>query len=86
MALRVNKITKTAQGFEVPDAYCRVEDVKVNKTAAYCVLRKYKDNTGVAYFAEEGISYPYSLEGSNPIAQAYAYLKTLPEFENAVDC
>ena len=86
MALKLNTPIKTAYGFEVFGAYCRVEDVKVNKTAAYCVLRKYKDNTGVAYFAEEGISYPYSLEGSNPITQAYAYLKTLPEFENAVDC
>lgn len=26
------------------------------------------------------------LEGSNFIAQAYDYLKTLPEFEGAVDC
>jgi len=26
------------------------------------------------------------LEGANYIAQAYKHLKTLPEFENAIDC
>ena len=28
----------------------------------------------------------YSLEGSNPIEQAYEYLKTLPEYEGCIDC
>lgn len=29
---------------------------------------------------------PYDLEGDNPFEQAYAYLKTLLEFEGAEDC
>ncbi|MDP9653340.1 UNVERIFIED_ORG: hypothetical protein J2W87_001249 [Pseudomonas putida] len=29
---------------------------------------------------------PYSLLGSNPVEQAYEYLKTLPEFEGCTDC
>jgi hypothetical protein len=29
---------------------------------------------------------PYDIDGPNPIAQAYAYLKTLPEFAGAEDC
>lgn len=29
---------------------------------------------------------PYVLDGENPIKQAYEYIKTLPEYENAVDC
>lgn len=86
MAIKLNTTTKTAQGFEVSDAYCRVEDVKVNKTTAYCVLRKYKDNTGVLHFAEDGISYPYSLDGGNPIEQAYDHIKTLPEYIDSEDC
>jgi hypothetical protein len=86
MALQLNKAIKTEHGFEVTEAYCRVEDVKVNKTTAYCVLRKYKDNTGVSHFAEDGIAYSYALNGGNPIKQAYDYLKTLPEFEGATDC
>jgi hypothetical protein len=28
----------------------------------------------------------YNLDGENPIKQAYLYLKTLPEFADAVDC
>jgi hypothetical protein len=28
----------------------------------------------------------HGLEGANPIKQAYLYLKTLPEFADAVDC
>jgi hypothetical protein len=28
----------------------------------------------------------YDLNGANPIAQAYAHLKTFPEFSSAVDC
>lgn len=28
---------------------------------------------------------PYDISGSNPFEQAYAHLKTLPEFEGAVD-
>lgn len=30
--------------------------------------------------------FPLDLEGSNPIRQAYEYLKTLPEFADATDC
>jgi hypothetical protein len=86
MAIKLNTISKTAQGFEVLGAYCRVEDVKVTKASAYCILRKYKDNSGVLHFAEDGISYPYALDGGNPIKQAYDYLKTLPEFAGATDC
>lgn len=86
MAIKLNTNTKTAQGFEVSGAYCRVEDVKVNKTTAYCVLRKYKDDSGVLHFAEEGISYSYALDGDNPIKQAYEHIKTLPEYAGAEDC
>lgn len=33
-----------------------------------------------------GYEAPYSLVGSNPVEQAYEYLKTLPEFEGCIDC
>lgn len=28
----------------------------------------------------------YDISGENPLAQAYAHLKTLPEFVDALDC
>jgi hypothetical protein len=32
------------------------------------------------------MSCKYDITGNNPIAQAYMYLKTLPEFASAKDC
>ena len=32
------------------------------------------------------VSVPYVLDGENPIKQAYEYIKTLPDYENASDC
>lgn len=37
-------------------------------------------------FASSSYQCYYSLEGENPITQAYEYLKTLPEFEDCTDC
>jgi hypothetical protein len=35
---------------------------------------------------QNGYSFEYKLEGSNPIAQAYNHLKSLTEFSGATDC
>jgi hypothetical protein len=43
-------------------------------------------STDKPFFSEDVITAPYSLDGVNPIAQAYEHLKTLPEFADAVDC
>ena len=45
-----------------------------NKTTISYMVRSYKDESS------------YSIDGKNPIAQAYEHLKTLPEFQNAKDC
>jgi hypothetical protein len=37
-------------------------------------------------FSENYHSCAYDLNASNPFAQAYAHLKTLPEFAGATDC
>jgi hypothetical protein len=34
---------------------------------------------------ERKISFPYNIDGDNPIKQAYLHLKTLPEFADATD-
>jgi hypothetical protein len=38
------------------------------------------------FFTESILSCAYQINGTNPIAQAYGHLKTLPEFAGAVDC
>ena len=48
-------------------------------------LRKYV-STDLPFFSEDMITCAYNIEGSNPYAQAYEYLKTLDEYSDAVDC
>lgn len=85
MAFRKKVIT--SQGFEASDAYHRVEGVRlVGKTEIKFQLRAYKNKEVSHHFSDDEFSAPYSLLGENPIAQAYAHLKTLSEFAGAVDC
>lgn len=73
-------------GIEILDAYVQVVStlVRKNQTATACYFT-FAD-TGKLPFDSKEVTYPYDLEGPNPIKQAYLYLKTLPEFADAVDC
>jgi hypothetical protein len=85
MALKKTIITE--QGFEAVDAYHRVEGVRLNgKTSMFFQVRSYKDDSGVPAFADASYDAAYSINGLNPIAQAYAHIKTQPEFAGAIDC
>lgn len=85
MALK--KTTTTIQGFTANNAYFRVEEIKLlNKTQIAFSVRGYKDNSGVPAFEDCFLFCDYDIAGKNPIAQAYEHLKTLPEFQNAIDC
>jgi hypothetical protein len=85
MAIKQN--ISTVSGIDVADAYHRVEQViLVNKSNITFAVNAYKDSEIKAYLTSKFYSCQYDLEGSNPMAQAYAHLKTLEEFENAVDC
>jgi len=83
MALKKNEPTQF--GFDVPNAYQRVENVKVKKTSMEFQVFVYSDVTKNA-FNYKSYACEYDLAGANPIAQAYAHLKTLPEFAGSVDC
>jgi len=84
--MALNKTVTSSQGFEVINAYHRVQGLYLvtnqNITFQVCV---YKD---IKYppFAENNYSCAYDINGDNPIKQAYEYLKTLPKFANATDC
>jgi len=81
------KTASTPFGFEATDAYHRVEGVALDsKTAMSFSARSYKESAGVAAFADERHHCAYDLHGANPVAQAYAYLKTLDAFKDAQDC
>ena len=80
------KTVLTIHGFQSNNAYHRVEGVKLeNKTAISFHIRSYTA-TDKPFFEESVLSCAYDIEGANPIKQAYEYLKTLPEFEGALDC
>lgn len=84
MALK--KTVQTSFGLEVRDAYHKVENVSlISKNQISFQLRSRVD-ADHSIFDETLIQCPYDIDGENPIAQAYAYLKTLPEFDGAVDC
>jgi hypothetical protein len=85
MALK-QKIS-TISGIEINSAYHRVEQITlVNKSNILFAVNAYKDSEIKTYITNKSYSCKYDLEGKNPIAQAYAHLKTLPEFSGAVDC
>lgn len=84
MALK--KTVVTPQGFDAVDAYHRVEGVRLIGTSEIAFqLRSSKDKTS-PHFSDIDFRAAYDLNGENPLAQAYAHLKTLPEFADAVDC
>jgi LytS/YehU family sensor histidine kinase len=84
MALK--KTVTTEHGFAAVDAYLRVEGVRlVSKTQIEFQVRAYKE-TSLPHFSDEPNACSYSIEGPNPIAQAYVYMKTLQQYSDATDC
>lgn len=85
--MAIQKTVVTTYGIEVANAYHRVESVALlGKTEIQYCIRSYKDASGLPFFDERYIVSGYDIKGANPIAQAYAHAKTLPEFSGAVDC
>lgn len=84
MALK--KSVESIYGFVVDEAYHRVESVALQgKDKIYFCLKSYAKVENPS-FGEKSYSCDYDLIGANPIKQAYAHLKTLPEFAGAIDC
>lgn len=84
--MAIKKDIATVHGLLVTDAYHRVEHVEIiEKTKIKFRLRSYV-TTDFPHFADVEYSSHYELAGENPISQAYAHLKSLPEFADAVDC
>jgi hypothetical protein len=84
--MALSKTVVTNHGLEAPNAYHRVDTVTIyDKQRINFVLHSHlkKENS---FFNSATYSCAYDLDGSNPIKQAYAYLKNLPEFAGATDC
>lgn len=84
MALK--KTVETQFGTKIVDAYHRVENLRiVEKNKIAYQVNIYAD---IQFKPIDNSIYEsvYAIEGTNPIAQAYQHLKTLPEFDDAKDC
>jgi hypothetical protein len=76
--------TQTDAILTIPDAYIVAYSVEATKTEARATVHFRGKGVAITKF----YTFTPSVESnsSNFIAQAYLYLKTLPEFADAVDC
>ena len=85
--MALSKTTPSIYGVDFQDAYHRVEEVQIlAKTLAKFVVRSYVKNDGAPFFQERKYECSYDIDGINPIAQAYEFLKTQAEFSDATNC
>lgn len=83
MALK--KTIDTPHGLTITDAYHRVENVVLDgKDKLSFRIVSYAD-PNKDHIIKKSHTCAYDLLGNNPISQAYAYLKVLPEFSDAED-
>lgn len=75
----------TQYGLQVDNAYCRVENIGINKQneMTFSVCRYVAQGTAYPSFAQTDYVTTYDVQGANVYKQAYAYLTTLDEFRNA---
>lgn len=67
------------------DCYIKVRSVNGSKNEVVADIEILSEKDGREYTRMTALFHP-DMNGENFIAQAYAHLKTLPEFANAVDC
>lgn len=85
--MAIKKTIPTSFGITVDDAYIRVENVTFDdKNTLRFVARFYAQINGYQPFEERQFVCTHDLNGVNAYQQSYTYLKTLPEFTEAVDC
>jgi hypothetical protein len=67
------------------NAYIKVIHVSSTKEMGIITYKLFKGQSEKE-LVEKVIQFSIDLDGPNPIKQAYQFLKTLPEFSDAVDC
>jgi hypothetical protein len=87
MALQKNIILKTNFDTDIvfERAYIKVRSINMSKNNAQMNVDFYSEENGKVINMKQ-YNFIAALAGNNPIAQAYDYLKTLPEFSGAENC
>lgn len=81
------KTVGTPFGVDIIDAYHRVEGLSLdNKTQMTFWVRAYKDAKNSVAASSIHYTCPYDMNATNPLAQAYQFAKSQPEFIDAADC
>lgn len=80
------KQTVMFKGVELKDAYLKIESFTGSKDSLQISLYVKASASGEAIDGHLIQNVPYNIDGENPIKQAYIYLKTLPQYADAVDC
>lgn len=84
--MALSKTITVETGIQVNNAYFRVENIVVTpKQSLTFLVRGYVSNDYPAFY-NKNFNCGHDLDKGNVIAQAYDYLKTLPEFSGATDC
>lgn len=84
MALK-NAFT-TVHGINLSDAYIRVEALRLATKSTIAFNVCFYADPAKPMVDGRPIECAYDLAGANPLEQAYAHLKSMPEFSGAVDC
>lgn len=88
MALKLDLI-KTEQNFEgllvFKDGYWKIDNVLFSKELAVATLGIYSLDKSDK-IATRVFSFIPTLSNQNTLVETYIYLKTLPEFADAIDC
>jgi hypothetical protein len=79
------KADVTYMGIPVSQAYLKLENFRGSKNSLQFGIGTYVARGDAQGFDYNEYECSYSLVGANPIEQAYAYLKTLPQFETATN-
>jgi hypothetical protein len=82
MAITNNVVYK---GIPINNAYIRIWRYEGSKENTHFEAGIHADKDS-EMITSKGYQFPLNLDGANTIKQAYEYLKTLPEFSDAVDC
>ena len=80
------KHTVNFKGIQVQDAYLRVFQFEGNKEKMHIGLEFCKDASSERFDSLTIQNIPFDINGKNPIAQAYDYIKSQPEFADSQDC
>lgn len=86
MALSLDFKTQAfGQDIILKDSYVRVNSVYWDKHQATSIVQ-ICDNENKSILNNVSYSFVPSMDGGNFVKQTYEFLKTLPEFADAIDC